>query len=141
MKFRYASLVTLALLPALLAGCGNDSVTGTPPDTTPPLAPVVSGVTGDQEVIGLWWESNAEPDLAGYFVYARSDGTVKRVNQIALTGNYFTFRAPKGKTVTVYMTAIDWSGNESAPSSNRRVPLDGAAGSHFLPDNRENARP
>ena len=122
MKRRFASLYALALVPALLlAGCGDEeTTTGIPLDTTPPLSPVLEGTSGEDGWAYVWWKSNTEPDLDGYFVYEIRDGQPHRLNDFAQDSNYMSIEAESG-VVYVYVTAIDFSGNESSPSTTGKV--------------------
>ena len=121
MKLRYAALLLVALVPALLVGCSSDATTGPIIDTTPPLAPIMSGAGGDAQAIGLWWEANTEADLAGYNVFAVEGGVVRKVNKLPVTTNYYTFAPKDPSQVQVYVTAIDYSGNESGASQSKSI--------------------
>lgn len=124
MKLRIASLIVMTLVPVLLlAGCGDDSTVGTQPDTTPPLAPVIEGSKALDGAAGLWWAANNEPDLAGYYVYAAQNGIVHRANRLPIHQSYFVYEMTQGGSVTLYVTAVDLSGNESSPSSVRAFTL------------------
>ncbi|RAU93705.1 family 16 glycosylhydrolase [Paenibacillus sp. YN15] len=98
----------------------------TPADAVPPAAP--AGFTGtaslspaDGDAIATWtWTANSEPDIAGYNVYL--DGIKMNWNLVA--GTSFSFnrmRAGQGHTLT--MSAVDHSGNESAPSGPAAVQI------------------
>jgi hypothetical protein len=115
MKPRFAMLVALVLVAPLFAGCGSDKITA---DTTPPLAPTIEGASMGEAVLGAWWAPNTEPDLAGYNVYATQNGTTWMVNTQPITQNFVAVEIPNGvDPVTVYVTAIDFSDNESSPSA------------------------
>jgi len=120
MKPRFVSLYALLLVPALLfVGCGDDEPTAM--DTVPPLAPVLNGANEDAGLVAVWWEENTEPDLAGYYLYLEQDGTTRLVNAAPLTNAYATIEVADGSLAHVYVTAVDWSGNESSPSATRRA--------------------
>jgi len=121
MKRRSAFWIGLVVVPTLvLVGCGSDPQTT--PDTTPPLAPQLSGATFDDGAVGVWWEPNTEPDLAGYFVYLIENGTARPANLAACANNYMVAQVESGAgPVQVYVTAIDVSGNESSPSETARA--------------------
>lgn len=125
MKPRFMSLYALLLVPALLfVGCGDDETTA--PDTAPPLAPVLTGANEEGGLIAVWWEENTEPDLAGYYLYLEQDGTTRLVNSTPISNAYATIQATPDSPLHVFVTAVDWSGNESSPSATRRaVSLDG----------------
>ena len=94
-----------------------------PRDVFPPAAP--TGLTGlyTSGAIELIWSPNSEPDLAGYNVRRREDtGRSERLNRELL-------RSPLDRDTTVIpghhyfyqATAVDSSGNESAPSAEIEV--------------------
>ncbi len=120
MKPSFVSLYALLLVPALLfVGCGDDETTA--PDTAPPLAPVLSGANEDGGLIAVWWEENTEPDLAGYYVYLEQDGITRLVNTTPISNAYATIHVTPDSPLHVFVTAVDWSGNESSPSATRRA--------------------
>jgi hypothetical protein len=141
MKLRSATFA-VALVPALLlAGCGSDDTDGGfIPDTTAPLAPVIMGVRADDGIVGLWWNPNTEPDLTGYHVYVAMNGVVRRTTFRPVVDNRYTVNLGPQGSASVYVTAIDYSGNESSPSAWRTVSLspadgiDGVGGQKFLDD-------
>ena len=111
--------IVLALLPIVgLWGCGQDTTTS--PDTTPPLAPQLDGATMDHGIVGVWWQANTEPDLAGYFVYVVEDGVTRSAVTDPIASNYLLVDVGTTGSIEVYVTAIDYSGNESSPSNSRR---------------------
>ncbi|HXB62343.1 MAG TPA: fibronectin type III domain-containing protein [Acidobacteriaceae bacterium] len=96
-------------------------------DVFPPQAPQglavadpVRGADGSY-AIDLSWEANAEPDLAGYFVYRRDAGTqatAVRMNAQPLPAPAFHDASLlTGHTYTYSVTAVDKSGNESKHSA------------------------
>jgi len=122
MKLRVTSLLALFVIPALVMGCGGDAASTSAPDTTAPLAPVISGARAGDTIVGIWWDNNVEPDLAGYNIYSVENGTVRKVNQVPQVSNYYTYKSDS-PLVQVFVTAIDWSGNESGPSQSRNLTL------------------
>ena len=117
---RFVPFYALLLVPALLfVGCGDDDPMAL--DTVPPLAPVLNGANEDGGLVAVWWEENSEPDLAGYNLYVEQDGNTRLVNDTPLTSAYATIQIADDNPVHVYVTAIDWSGNESSPSATRRA--------------------
>ncbi len=115
MKRSFMFLFILFIVPALFViGCGDDKLT---PDTTAPLAPILSGASSSADGLGLWWEPNAEPDLAGYNVYVRENGAIRQANQWPITDTFFTVDINDEGQIFVYVTAFDFSGNESPFSS------------------------
>ena len=120
MKPRFVPFYALLLVPALLfVGCGDDDPTAI--DTVPPIAPVLTGANDDGGHVAVWWEQNTEPDLAGYNLYLEQDGTTRLVNNSPLVEAYATIQIADGSPAHVYVTAVDWSGNESSPSATRRA--------------------
>ena len=119
MKLRIAFLaITAAAL--VLTGCSEDASNPVQLDTTPPLAPVMLGARGDNGSVGVWWEANTEVDLAGYNVYQNTGGQASRMNHVVIDHNYFSGQIDHN-LVTVYVTAVDFTGNESSPSSSLTV--------------------
>ena len=93
----------------------------TPRDTFRPSAPTNVTVASAGSVISLFWPTNPEPDVVGYFV-SRAEGaesaTWARVADKPLTRT--TFRDDRVRTGTRYfyrVTAVDRYGNESEPSA------------------------
>jgi hypothetical protein len=98
-------------------------------NTFPPHAPsaleaVPGGATVADRSIDLSWTPNADPDLAGYFVY-RQDidskgvvaGTATRLNATPVVGPaYRDQTAMAGRRYAYRVTAVDTAGNESSPS-------------------------
>ena len=118
MKRRFVMVLALMPLVAFL-GCGTD--TTTTPDTTPPLAPQLGGATLQNGSVGVWWSSNSEPDLAGYYVYYVENGVTQSASDSPITSTYIVVSAGNTGPVDVYVTAIDYSGNESSPSASVRA--------------------
>jgi hypothetical protein len=97
----------------------------TPKDTFPPVAPqgIVAAVLPEASpasvVVDLSWSINVEPDLAGYRVY-RSESEDQRGELLTpgllLTPAYRDNSVRGGRRYWFIVTAVDRSGNESAPS-------------------------
>lgn len=98
-------------------------ISGAPGDSEAPAAPtglVASGV--ENTSIDLAWNANDEADLIGYNVYAATASpatltAINRRNAEPVIGT--NFAAPDLEPATAYflvITAVDASGNESAPS-------------------------
>ena len=123
MKLSFASLFAILLISTfLLVGCG-DSETVSQPDTTPPLAPVVLGALGTDNAVGLWWQRNTEPDLAGYNVYMVENGVTICMTKRPVLDTYYSVIPETHATVQLYVTAVDWVGNESSPSQTKAANL------------------
>jgi hypothetical protein len=75
--------------------------------------------------VDLSWEANAEPDLAGYYIYRQrvgADGSPQgarvRLTPTAIAGpSYRDVAVIPGQRYIYQVTAVDASGNESAPSA------------------------
>lgn len=118
MKPSFKLALLLVFVPAmLLVGCGDNALE---PDTTAPLAPVLMGAVSSSNVATVWWGSNTEPDLSGYYVYVTENGETRQVNAKPIVNNIATVDVADGSAV-VFVTAIDFSGNESGPSNTRLV--------------------
>ena len=99
-------------------------------DVFPPAEPAgvqaVFTQTDDQRFIDLTWMPNTEADLAGYFVYRRTEGTEpQRLNSEPLKSP--AFRDAKVVAGTRYfysVSAVDLRGNESrrSPEASEAVP-------------------
>ncbi len=95
----------------------------TPRDVYPPGVPAgLSGVYTGQGV-ELIWTPNLEADLAGYNVYRREpDGAFRKINQdLLITPIFRDASAQAGRSYFYRVTAVDLTGNESAPSEEFRV--------------------
>jgi hypothetical protein len=97
----------------------------TPKDTFPPAAPqglvavVQLGATPDSVAVELSWSINVEPDLAGYRVYrSQQEGTrgVLLTPEFLPSPAYRDNSVQSGQRYWYTVTAVDRSGNESAPS-------------------------
>ena len=133
MKRSFMFLFTLFIVPALFVmGCGDDKLT---PDTTAPLAPILSGASTSEDGLGLWWKPNAEPDLAGYNVYVRENGAIRQTNQGPITDTFFTVDINDEGQIFVYVTAFDFSGNESPFSSTLNLAQQSEQGRVNFPGN------
>jgi hypothetical protein len=96
----------------------------TPRDTFPPAAPRALSAIYAAEAVELVWTANAEPDLAGYNVYRREEGgPAQRLNPETLrTPIYRDTAVTAGHKYLYYVTALDLTNNESAPSE--EVPVE-----------------
>ena len=109
----------------------SETVTLAMKDTFPPKAPTgLATIAGTSDAAGngtidLSWDANAEQDLEGYRVYrqlARPDGTpegpLARLTALPITAPAYRDVAVKaGQRYIYHVTAVDASGNESAPSA------------------------
>ncbi len=117
MKKCVCLLVSLAALSFLVSACGNDSGQGTPViDTVPPNPPVGFQIQDQGGTVKITWESNAEADLEGYWLYKSSseNGPFAQVNSEPLLCPWY-YDDVLPMAMTYYkVTALDESGNESA---------------------------
>jgi fibronectin type 3 domain-containing protein len=68
--------------------------------------------------VELSWESNTEPDLAGYRVYrSAGGGAFEKVADVSEIPAYSDHAVERGKTYRYAVTAMDKSGNESGRSA------------------------
>jgi fibronectin type 3 domain-containing protein len=100
-------------------------------DVTPPAT--VAGLTATAVSAGnvsLSWNAAGDADLAGYVVYRAlaQSGPYARLNGSLLTSpSYSDASAPAGATVYYRVTALDQSGNESAPAETSVVVPDASS--------------
>jgi hypothetical protein len=96
----------------------------TPRKLTPPHVPTGLTVVPGVNRVFLTWNENKEADLAGYYVY-RSTGVSKKYKR--LTDKIIDRTAFSDDTVEsnvtyyYFVTAVDQSGNESAPSVKKKA--------------------
>ena len=133
--FKRMAIAVLAITSLLVAGCSEDATNPIQPvDTTPPLAPIMISAAATEGTIIAQWETNTEPDLAGYRVYMQTaDGPVS-VNQPLIQQTFVVFTTESnGGAINLYATAIDYSGNESSSSQTLAVNLHTPQTSSRLP--------
>lgn len=115
MSLRRTAAVTVAIAALTLVGCGsNDSSTA--PDTAPPLAPTAGSAHARHGKVSLTWNHNSEADLSGYNVYLAGRSGAVKLNEEVLDQNSFVHLASNSGSYRFRITAVDRSGNESAPS-------------------------
>jgi hypothetical protein len=97
----------------------------TPKDTFPPAAPqgivaaIQPGTTPGSVAVELSWSINVEPDLAGYRVYRSEQEGVRGTlltPELLPSPAYRDNSVQSGHRYWYTVTAVDRSGNESAPS-------------------------
>jgi hypothetical protein len=123
---------TLSGAAAGLESNDSHSVILTPKDTFPPAAPqgivaaVLTGTVAGKSVVDLSWSINVEADLAGYRVY-RNEQQGQRgmliTPELLLTPAYRDSSVAAGQRYWYTVTAVDRTGNESAPSEQIFVEL------------------
>ena len=88
------------------------------PDVTAPQTPILSDYSVKNEQVVLNWRPVVVYDLAGYNVYRSNGGTAKKLTATLLPLPTFVDQtAPVGQEVNYTLTAVDHTGNESAPSA------------------------
>jgi len=104
----------------------------TPKDIFPPKAPqglvaaLLPGAAAGKQVADLSWSINAEVDLAGYRVYrSENEGEMGTLLNAKLlpTPAYQDDTVQNGHRYWYRVTAVDASGNESAPGQAVAVDL------------------
>jgi hypothetical protein len=89
----------------------------TPEDRFPPTVPKGLNAATAPNSIELSWESDTEPDLAGYFVYRSAGaGPFSKIGEMVAIPSYSDRGVEHGKTYRYAVSAIDKTGNESARS-------------------------
>jgi len=88
-------------------------------DTTPPANPTGLVATAGDGTVGLDWNDNGEPDLAGYRVYrsTTSGGGYAAVSGLVGASAFTDNSVVNGVTYYYVVTAEDTSGNESGNSN------------------------
>ncbi len=101
----------------------SETVEITPHDVFPPAVPRDVTAIYTASAVEIVWTPSAEPDLAGYNIFRReSGGTESRVNEeLARTPVFRDRAAQAGHTYFYRVTAVDLTGNESAPSADAEV--------------------
>jgi fibronectin type 3 domain-containing protein len=88
-------------------------------DTQAPAAPTGLSATASASGVTLDWSDNTDSDLYGYNVYrsGTQDGTYTMLNVVPLSESTFTDTTAPSGTSFYRVTAVDASGNESAPAT------------------------
>jgi hypothetical protein len=90
-----------------------------------PLLAMSLAMAGNIKVV---WQPNAEPDLAGYFVYyGTQSGVYSQRLQVGRPNNYTIRDVAPGKIYFIAVTAVDTAGNESAYSQQVSVRVSAAS--------------
>ncbi len=103
-----------------------------PADTTPPAAPTALTATpASSNRIDLDWANNSEPDLASYSVYRSTvsgftPGAGNRIASGVLASAYSNTGLAASTTYYYKVTALDATGNESAPSNQASATTSGS---------------
>jgi hypothetical protein len=101
----------------------SQTVEITPHDVFPPAAPRDLTAIWTAGTVEIVWTPSAEPDLAGYNVFRRQAGGAEiRVNKEPVRTPVFRdSSAQPGNSYFYRVTAVDLTGNESAPSAEAEV--------------------
>jgi hypothetical protein len=92
----------------------SEATTRIPKDTFAPAVP--SGLRADRTAnsVSLVWESDTEPDLAGYRVYrSEGNGPWQKMADVNAVPSYGDTTVEHGKTYHYSLSAFDRTGNES----------------------------
>jgi hypothetical protein len=90
------------------------------------LLALTPAIAGDLKIV---WQSNYEPDLAGYFVYYGGHSGLYNYRLAVGRQTEYTIRGLKaGETYFIAVTAVDTAGNESTFSEQIQVHMPEAAG-------------
>ena len=95
----------------------------TPRDVFPPTVPRDVTAIYTAGAVEIVWTPSAEPDLAGYNVYRReAGGAESRVNkELVRTPVFRDQTVQPGHSYSYRVTAVDLTGNESAPSAEAAI--------------------
>lgn len=123
--FSRATITTIAAVTvATMGGVGvliaQGAVAVAAPDTTPPNPVATIKVSTSTSAIKLDWASNKEKDLKGYNVYrsTSASGPFTKLTSSPRSSSDYTDKATPVAVIEYYrVTAVDKSGNESAPTA------------------------
>lgn len=90
------------------------------PEETPPFEPVGLRALAGQDSVQLYWQANAELDIAGYNVYRSeiANGDYVKVNAALVVQTSYVDRAVMNEMTYYYViSAVDVDGNESLHSA------------------------
>ena len=91
------------------------------PDVTPPVKPLIIGVTNEEESIQLRWLANRDEDLKGYELYRSTDAeTYTIINKELIPVSVLSYKDSDIRSAATYMyylKAVDSSGNKSLSSN------------------------
>jgi hypothetical protein len=87
-------------------------------DTFPPAAPKGLNAVASDGAINLIWETNTEPDLAGYYVLrGPSPAHLERMTEMPIPdASFLDSGVQRGVRFVYAVVAVDKAGNQSAPS-------------------------
>ncbi|MBA3766931.1 MAG: hypothetical protein H0W99_08075, partial [Acidobacteria bacterium] len=114
--------VSLGTGGAQVESLNSNVVAVAPGDIYPPSAPTSITVAAAPGRLSLFFPANPERDVAGYNIFRSTDPNLPKeqwtkLNDALLTRTTFQDeRVEPGKKYYYYLTAVDTSGNSSAPS-------------------------
>jgi fibronectin type 3 domain-containing protein len=121
-NYRYlARTVSLGSNGQQVESLNSNEVSANPKDTYPPAAPVSPTVAPAPGRLSIFFPQNLEADVAGYNIYRSTDPNLPKpwtkLNDDLLTRTtYQDQKVESGRRYYYYLTAVDTSGNVSAPS-------------------------
>ena len=114
--------VSLGTEGAQVESLNSNSIELAPVDIYPPSAPASITVAAAPGKLSIFFPANPEADVAGYNIYRSTDPALAKELWIKLTRTLLTRttfqdeNVESGKKYYYYLTAVDNSGNVSAPS-------------------------
>ncbi|HEX8650373.1 MAG TPA: hypothetical protein VF708_06005 [Pyrinomonadaceae bacterium] len=115
--------VSLGTGGAQVESLNSNALTVAPTDKYPPSAPTSITVAAAPGRLSLFFPANPERDVAGYHIYRSTDPALPKDRWTRLTSDSPTTRTTyqdemveSGRRYYYYLTAVDASGNSSAPS-------------------------
>ncbi len=92
------------------------------PDVTPPLAPVITGITSEEEGLSISWIGSGTNDVKGYRLFKASESDPSDFQMVGTTlasdqTAYQDAEVSDGVKYTYYLMAVDEVGNESVTSN------------------------
>lgn len=103
-------------------GGANWKIAISPVDTLPPAVPQRLTATAKNSAIDLSWQTNTEPDLAGYNIYKWFVSSYAVIGLLSTNTTYPVSGLTNGTTYTFVLTAKDTTGNESGYSVSVTTP-------------------
>ena len=122
-NYRYiVRSVSLGTEGAQVESLNSNALPVSPRDVFAPSAPSTPSIVAAPGRISLFFPANPESDIAGYNIFRSDDGNLPKdrwtkLNPTLLTRTTFQDeKVEPGKRYFYYVTAVDFAGNESAPS-------------------------
>ncbi|PID81826.1 hypothetical protein CSB20_00985 [bacterium DOLZORAL124_64_63] len=112
------TLVALITASMSLTGCGKESTLLAPEttlDTAPPAVPTGLAAAPGRQNVKLVWDANVlDEDFAGFMIYRVLWGTPYPMLTTPTRNTTWVDTNPVNVACTYAVTALDWTGNESA---------------------------